>query len=175
MKTLVIVRHGAFDHDDPQIADVNRPLSRKGKKHVATAADRFSALQIKPDLLISSPAKRSVETAIVFADKLEISPDSIQIENRIFEAERGEILQVIRALDSSVEAVVLFGHHPSVTDLLHHLTDSEIAKIQLGAFAVLEFHCDSWGEVSFKRGNMREYVDPEEKKQRHGLWRFLGF
>jgi len=175
MKTLVIVRHGAFDHSDPQIADVNRPLNRKGKRHVEIAAGRFSKLQIKPDLLISSPAKRSVETAVIFAEKLAISPETIQVEKCIFEAERAEILRVVRALDSDVETAVLFGHHPGVTELLHHLTDSDVEKIQLGAFAVLEFHFDTWRAISFKRGIVREYVDPEEKRQLHAVWRFLGF
>jgi phosphohistidine phosphatase len=170
MKTLIIVRHGAFSHSDSQIADVDHPLNRHGHYQVDRMAARLSELQLKPDLLVSSSARRAVETAEAYAKKFEIPLDAIQIEEEIFEAERADILRVVQALDDAVNTVVLFGHHPGVTKLLHHLTDGGVEKMPLGSFAVVEFSVESWRTVSFKKGRLVEYVEPKEKEKHYGLW-----
>jgi len=170
MKTLVIVRHGAFDHSNPQIADVDHPLNHHGRHQISETADRFVSLSIRPDLLISSPAKRAIETAEIYAKKIGVSSESIRIEEDIFEAERAEILQVVHALDDATQTVVLFGHHPAVTKLLHHLADSEIEKMPLGSFVVLELSAENWRTVSFKKGRLVEYVEPKEKEKHYGWW-----
>lgn len=170
MKTLIIVRHGSFDHTDPQIADVDRPLNRKGRSQVSKIAARFSSLQIKPDLLVSSPAKRAMETAEIFAGKAGVSSDAIQVEEDVFEAERSEILRVVHRLDDAAQTVILVGHHPGVTELLQHLVDSDVEKIGVSSVAVVELSAESWQTVSFKQGQLIEYIEPKQKEQRHGLW-----
>ncbi len=170
MKTLVIVRHGAFNHSNPQIADIDRPLNHHGHHQISQTADRFVSLSIHPDLLISSPAKRAIETAEMYAKKLGVSSESIRIEEDIFEAERAEILRVVHAFDDAAQTVVLFGHHSAVTKLLHHLVDSEIEKMPLGSFVVLELSAENWHAVSFKKGRLVEYDEPREKEFHHGWW-----
>jgi len=170
MKTLVIVRHGAFDHSNPQIADVDRPLNREGRCQIEEVAKQFSALNLSPDLLVSSPAKRAVETAEIYENPLNISSEAIRIEENIFEAERAEILRVVQSFDDDAQTVILFGHHPGVTKLLHHLVDSEIEKMSLASCAVLELSAESWRAVSFKKGTLVEYIEPREKEKHCGLW-----
>ncbi len=170
MKTLIIVRHGVFDHSDPQIADVDRSLNRHGHHQADRMADRFSELKIKPDLLVSSTAKRAVETAQIYAKKLDISPEAIRVEENIFQAERSEILRVVQSFDDDAQTVVLFGHHPGVTKLLHHLVDSEVEKMSLASCAVLELSSESWRSVSFKQGKLVEYIEPKGKEKNFGLW-----
>ncbi len=170
MKTLVIVRHGAFSHSDPQIADVDHPLSRKGQHQADEMARQFSALNLVPDLLVSSKAKRAVETAQAYAKELDVSPEAIQIKEDIFEAERAEILRVVQALPDSAQVVVLVGHHPGVTNLLHHLTDGGGEKMSLGSFSVVEFSVENWRTVSFKKGKLIECVEPKEKEKHYGWW-----
>ena len=170
MKTLVIVRHGAFDHSDPKIADVDRPLNHHGRHQVGRMSARLSTLQIKPDLLVSSSARRTVETAEVYAKRFEIPSDAIRIEEDIFEAERSEILRVVQAVPDSAQVVVLVGHHPGVTELLHHLTDGGVEKMSLASCAILEFSVERWRAVSFKKGKLVEYIEPKEKEKHYGLW-----
>jgi len=172
MKTLVIVRHGAFDHSGQQIADVDRPLNREGRCQVEETARQFDHLNLSPDLLVSSAAKRVVETAEVYAKKLDVSSEAIRIEENIFEAERAEILRVVQSFEDDVQTAILFGHHPGVTDLLHHLVDSEIEKIPLGGFVVLELFAESWRFVSFKKGRLLAKAQPKGKaSRRFAFWR----
>ncbi len=170
MKTLVIVRHGAFDHSNSQIADMDRSLNRMGRHQTEEMASQFDRLSLSPDLLVSSTAKRAVETAQIYAKKLGISSESIRIEENIFEAERAEILRMVQSFDDDAQTVILFGHHPGVTKLLHHLTDGGVEKMSLGSFAVLELSATSWRSVSFKKGRVIESAEPKEKELHHGLW-----
>ncbi len=172
MKTLIIARHGAFSHDDQQVADVNHSLSWKGRRQAAEMASQFAALQIKPDFLVSSHARRTIETAAAYAKKLGIPLESIQVEENIFEAERAEVLRLVQALDDKIDTVLLFGHHPGITLLLHHLVDSKVETISMGAFAVLELFAESWRTVSFKKGRLLEYVEPKGKGLHYGSWWF---
>ncbi len=133
-------------------------------------ARRFSAVNLHPDLLVSSSAKRAVETAEAYARTLDISSEAIQINKDIFEAERAEILRAVHALDDCAGTVVLFAHHPGVTNLLHHLVHSEVEKMPLGAFALLELSAESWRTVSFKKGRLIQYEIPKEKSEPHGWW-----
>ncbi len=170
MKTLIIVRHAAFSHSNPLIADVDRPLNRQGLFQTAEMAHQFAELQMRPDLLVSSVAKRAVETAKAYAKRLDIPLESIRLEDDLFEAERADILRVVHALDDAVETVVLFGHHPGVTKLLHHLVDGGVEKMPMGAFVVLELDAKSWRTVSFKKGMLLRHAAPKEKEAQYGWW-----
>ncbi len=170
MKTLIIARHGAFDHSDPQIADVDHPLNHHGHHQASETAGHFADLSIQPDLLVSSSAKRTIETAEIYAKKLGISSESIRIEENIFEAERAEILRVVQSFDDAAQTVILFGHHPGVTKLLHHLVDGGVEKMPLDSFSVLELPIESWRMVSFKKGALLNYSQPREKELHQGWW-----
>jgi phosphohistidine phosphatase len=170
MKKLIIIRHGEFDRRGQQVADIDRTLDWRGRHQVSEMATRLASLEIKPDLIISSPAKRAVETAEVYAAKLGVPSESIRVDEAVYEAERVEILRLLQAWDDTDETIVLCGHHPGVTDLLHHLVDSDVEDLPMGAFAVVKLSAETWRTVSFKQGELLEYAAPTEKEIRHGWW-----
>ena len=72
MKTLYIVRHAKSSWDNLSIDDFDRPLNKKGLKDAPKMAKHFADTYQRPDLIISSPARRALETAENFAEKLKI-------------------------------------------------------------------------------------------------------
>ena len=66
---LYIVRHGiAIDREDPKSpVDPERFLTEEGIDKTKQIAKRVAAFKIKPDLLISSPYVRAMQTAELFA------------------------------------------------------------------------------------------------------------
>lgn len=169
MKRLVIIRHASFEMDNPIIDDVNRPISRAGTRQAAQAGEQLADFSFKADLLVSSPALRSRETAQIIAEKLEIN-SVVQVVDEIYQAERPEILRVVHELPDTAETVLLVGHHPGVSLLLNHLVDCDVNEIEQGGFAVLELDATRWRDVSFKRGEMVEYTAPQASKAHHGIW-----
>ena len=175
MKTLIIVRHGAFDHSNTQITDSDHPLTRDGRRQTEEMARQFARLDIYPDLLVSSTAKRAIETAKIYAKRLKIPAASIRIKKNIFEAERSEILRVVQSIDDTASTILLIGHHPAVTNLLQHLVDSDIEKMSLASLAVLELSTESWRTISFKQGELVKYLEPKESENSKAWWKRIIF
>ena len=128
---LYIVRHGiAVDREDPKCpADPERFLTEEGVEKSRQAAKGVAEIASVPDLILTSPYLRAVQTAEIFAEILEYS------KNRIHKSELllpgAEPMQLFReiAKDKDLSSVFVFGHAPHLDDVLatavgtkHHIS-----------------------------------------------------
>eukprot|EP01127_Copromyxa_protea_P004983 TRINITY_DN14796_c0_g1_i1.p1 TRINITY_DN14796_c0_g1~~TRINITY_DN14796_c0_g1_i1.p1 ORF type:complete len:206 (+),score=60.31 TRINITY_DN14796_c0_g1_i1:30-647(+) len=77
MKKVYLVRHGESEHNaicgTPEVDEDNDPflfdscLSKLGREQVADLTARVKASELKPDLIVSSPLSRALETAQAFS------------------------------------------------------------------------------------------------------------
>ena len=139
------------------------------------AAGHFAALNLTPDLVLTSPARRARQTTEIYQKRLKIPPQNLQVEQGVFEAEKAEILRIVHRLDDDRDVVMLVGHNPGMTSLLHHLVDSDVEKMPASSFAVVELAVDSWSQVSFKTSKLIHYYAPEVKGPSLGWWRRFTF
>ena len=70
MKVLYLVRHAKSSRDDPSLPDRDRPLDERGKQDAQRLGRRLAKRNVKPDLLVSSPALRARTTAQLIAKEL---------------------------------------------------------------------------------------------------------
>jgi len=77
---LYIVRHGiAIDREDPQCPpDPERFLTEEGIEKTRQVAKGVTEISSVPDLMLSSPYVRAMQTAEIFAKALEYSKDKIR-------------------------------------------------------------------------------------------------
>ena len=165
MKTLILVRHAEAAHGEPMQADIDRPLSRRGYRDAQTVSKKFARAGIVPDLILSGSAPRALKTAVIFSQRLGLPPEAVQINRRIYEAERAEMLGLVRAFDDRHETVMLVGHNPGISGLLHHLADSRIHNLPNCSVAVIALPVDSWRDVAFKNGELELTVCPRGEEQ----------
>ncbi len=150
MKTLFLVRHAKSSWDDPALADKDRPLNDRGKRDAPKVGERLAKAGAKPDLILSSPAKRALTTAEIIARELGYKRKNIVVDDRLYAVESEVLLDVIRQLDDGAECVMLFGHNPELTELAHRLS-GKICHMPTCAVAELKFDVKLWkriGEVS---------------------------
>ena len=83
MKNLIIVRHAKSDWSTPGQADLERPLNRRGRQNAPVMAEKCIETCTRPDILISSIAKRAKKTAKIFAEKLGME-GRIEFEEKIY-------------------------------------------------------------------------------------------
>lgn len=160
MKTLILVRHAKSDHKhDPTIEDFDRPLNHRGKHDAPDMARRFKKTGMKVDALISSPAVRALSTAEDFAMELNMP---IQTDKRIYEAGLRELLAVVRELDDRHSSVMLTGHNPGMSELLHYLTGTTRVDLPTAAVAVIELPLESWRNTSAGKGELKSISTPKE-------------
>jgi phosphohistidine phosphatase len=149
-KNLFIIRHGKSDWDRPGVSDIDRPLKERGIRDAHEMAKRGLEQGLVPDLIISSPANRALNTARIFSKVLGYSPDSILINQDLYLAESDEIMEVIAAADNSSNTLMLFGHNPGFTELTDDLSNLNIDNLPTTGMVLLKFKAESWEEISKK-------------------------
>jgi len=143
---LFILRHAEAGKRLPaQARDTERSLTAKGKEELEDVARALSRLKMRPDHIISSPLKRSRETATIVAKALK-NRDKVEIWDELKpEGSRQELYKRLSGL--KLESVVLcVGHEPYLTlamnDLMGHqggpgilLKKCGLARLSIRAFS----------------------------------------
>ena len=146
MKTLFLVRHAKASHDDSSLTDRERPLSERGIHDAPEMGKRLAKRHVRPDLMLSSPARRALTTARLVASQVGYDLEDIVVEDRLYAARVDELLSVIRKLDNKIERVMLFGHNPEFSQLAGHLS-GEVINMPTCAVAEFGFDTPSWSDV----------------------------
>jgi phosphohistidine phosphatase len=146
MKTLFLVRHAKSSRDDPSLPDRDRPLDDRGKRDAPKMGKRLAKRDVKPDLLVSSPALRALTTAHLIAEEIGYKRKDIVVDDRLYASSPDDLLAVIGALDNKLDRVMLFGHNPEFSDLAHRLS-SEIVDMPTSAVAEYDFDTTAWSDV----------------------------
>ena len=112
MKTLFLVRHAKSSRDDTAMSDRDRPLNDRGKRDAPKMGERLGKRDVKPDLVLSSPATRAT-TAEIIARKLDYKVKDIVVDERLYAVGADDPLDVVRKLGDKLERVMVVGHNPS--------------------------------------------------------------
>lgn len=74
VRTIILVRHGAYDETDKRDPDVGRALTAEGREQARVTAERLAGLGVRVDALHSSTMTRARETAAIIGDALSLAP-----------------------------------------------------------------------------------------------------
>lgn len=151
MKTLFLVRHAKSSWDNPGLRDYNRPLNDRGLHDAPRMGNLLHQLGIKPDLMVSSPAKRALTTAQFFAKAFGMPEAAIVQNPNIYEAYATEIFQIISELPETAQTVMLFGHNPTLTDVANRFSTDLIDNVPTCGVIQIASTAGSWAE--FYEGN----------------------
>jgi phosphohistidine phosphatase len=132
------MRHAKSSWDDPELADHDRPLNKRGKRDAPRMGRLLVKEELVPDAILTSTAVRARETAQAVAEALEFDAQ-LQVDKDLYLAGPAEILAVLRRVDEDAERALLIAHNPGLEELLEALTGSRdslptaaIARIDLG-------------------------------------------
>ena len=146
MKTLFLIRHAKSSWGDTALPDKDRPLNDRGRRDAPKMGERLAKRDVKPDLILSSPAMRALETAEIIAKKLDYRRRDIVVDDRLYAVGADDLLDVIHKLGDKLERVMLFGHNPGLTELAHRLS-SKVTHMPTCAVAEFTFDAKSWSDI----------------------------
>ena len=135
---LYIVRHGiAIDREDPKSpADPERYLTEDGIDKTKQIAKRVAGFKIKPDLLISSPYVRAMQTAEIFATAFDYPKQKIRRSDSLLPGTEPSHFFKEIAREKNSFTIFCFGHAPQLDDLVaaalgskHHVTQLKKAGV----------------------------------------------
>jgi len=144
---LYFLRHGEADWPGWTKPDDERPLTDFGKKEVRQVAKFLNRLKVKPDVIVSSPLPRALQTAEAAAEQLKTKLRQDEALEPGFGI--SELSTVLTRHPSKV--LMLVGHEPDFSSVISALTGGFIKMSKAGVALV--------------------GIDPETKKGRL-LWLF---
>ena len=152
MKELVLVRHAKSDWTNESIKDIDRPLGEKGYEDAYLLSKWFKEEMGKPDLIISSPATRALNTAFIFARTFGYMEKEVMIEDSLYESDVKSYLKCISQTNAKVNRLMLFGHNPVITNLSNEINkDLFFDNIPTCGIIKIGFEFNDWKEVLNKQ------------------------
>ena len=156
---IYLMQHGPAM---PKDQDPEEGLSPEGKDRIHAGGQALKKMGIAFDAILSSPKKRSKETAAIVAEEVGFPVDKI-VETKKVKAMTPpeETVQVLSEL-SEVGRVLIAGHLPSVAELASFLlTEGSKAMVQfeMGGCCMIEVDA-----LPTHAGRLRWYLPPFQLK-----------
>jgi phosphohistidine phosphatase len=152
---IFFMRHGIAEPAHGSIKDYDRKLTEEGTAQVHQIAQAMQRLNIKPELVLTSPLARAAQTAAIVAPALGAQ---LEVAN---ELQPGCILDDLQRLlrRYNHETVLLVGHEPDFSALAARLINADERGILLKKGGFIRIDVD--GRPHAGRGRMVMLLTPK--------------
>jgi phosphohistidine phosphatase len=165
MKRVYLLRHAKSSWKDRSLADRDRPLAKRGRWAAKAIAGHLEAEEIRPDLVLCSPALRARETLKriepVFPGETEV-----RVDERLYGASEAGLFERLRMLPEEIGSVMLIGHNPGLEELGLGLASEGEGLAQMrekyptAALATLDLPAERWSNIERGSAELVGYVRP---------------
>ncbi|NSW95315.1 MAG: histidine phosphatase family protein [Bacteroidales bacterium] len=163
MKKLIFVRHGRAEELTESISDFERSLTDKGKYVSKIMAGRLKEFENDPGMIITSPAFRALETALIFAREYDIDPGQILLKSDLYDRMNLNTLAGILAeIPEKINTLMLFGHNPSFTEVPDRLSKGGCDFLPKSGIVCITFKSKTWKEIIREKGKQLYFLKPEK-------------
>lgn len=172
MKTVYVLRHAKSDQSDGSIGDHERPLNARGREVAPRMGTYLKEKGYKPDLVLCSSARRTVETCELVRPSL--GDMTVTFEAGLYLAESQSIVERLRRLDDALSSVMVIGHNPGLEELADDLSQSPKTpeeerfhrrlreKFPTCALAVIAMPAKRWRELKPGTGTLVDLMRPRD-------------
>lgn len=162
MKTAFFVRHAKSSWKDPSLADVDRPLNKRGLRDAPFMGGILKEEAPAIDALISSPARRAFTTATYFAQAYGLSADNIRVEPSLYFEGVDAMLKLVQSLPEKWEGVAVFSHNPDLTELANRYAPRLVENVPTCAFFRLDHPENAWASFGDDRTRFSSFHFPKQ-------------
>ena len=168
-RRLFLLRHAKSNWDDASLRDEERPLAKRGRRAAALLQQHLRARDVRVDLVLCSPARRTRETWEGVCAGLHSDPD-VRFVPAVYEATSSELLDQLRDVAPSVGSVLIIGHNPGIETLAAELISGgkagALARLRdgfvTGGFATLSLD-SAWADLDRGGAKLEDYLRPRER------------
>lgn len=161
MKRVIIVRHAKsvpYGYDN----DFYRDLTDRGESDADLISKKLKGLGVNPELVIASPATRAMHTATIFCQNLGYDRTKIRREEVLYESLTTQsFIDMLHALQETVQTVFVFGHNPTVYYLAYNLVKYFNSDMPTCSTVAIDFQVEKWSEVSARVGQLAFQLTPK--------------
>jgi phosphohistidine phosphatase len=160
MKMIYLIRHAKSDWNNPSLDDIDRGLSKRGKKSIPIMAIALKEKNIKPDLILSSPAKRAKLTIKKLLKELGLK-DEIIYEDSLYMADPDTILSIINEINDKANSIFIVGHNPGLTEFANLIDNKTIGNIPTLGIIALKYKIKKWKECKYHKSRVEFFIYPK--------------
>ena len=161
MKNLILIRHAKSSWDAP-INDKDRHISNVGVKDAHLVATSILKYLPKKFVILSSNAKRAIETATIFSQNWLCPFESIIFMDDLYTFDEVQLEQIIKSCNNDYENVILFGHNAAITNFVNKFGDNFIENVPTSGIVSINFEVNDWKLV--KKGKIEKILFPRDLK-----------
>jgi len=158
--TLILTRHAKSAWDSPAPSDHARPLNKRGRRSAKALGQWLRDMEYLPDQVLSSSSQRTRETH----ELMEIEAPT-SFPERLYLASSEMLFNVLR--EAEQPRILLLAHNPGIAAFAHSMAShppehSRFDDYPTGATTVMEFDIDSWSDLDWGTGRLRDFIVPRE-------------
>ncbi len=152
---LFFMRHGIAEPAHGSIGDRDRALTEEGRHQVHQIAHALRRLNIRPEIILTSPLIRAAQTAEIVAPVLDVRLETVN------ELQPGCVLDDLQRLLRRYpqETVMVVGHEPDFSSLAARLINADERGILLKKGGVIRIDID--GRPQAGRGRLVTLLTPK--------------
>jgi len=152
---LYFLRHGRAEHT-ARLEDGERRLTDAGESQLRAAAPLWRRLNLRPQLILTSPLIRAVQTAELFVVGLG-SKHAPVVDERLSPGADWAAMAQAMAEHGSAQRVMFVGHQPDLGSAVELLSGASSVRLRPGSLACLEFP----GTPEPGQGEIAWLLDPD--------------
>ena len=160
MKSVYLFRHGESDLDSSVQYDYQRPLAKGGIYQAKQMGKVLSQKKSIPDLVISSFAKRALDTINYAMNEADWSSD-FKVEKEIYGGSPAYLLELLHQQNNKYKSICLVGHEPNFSSFVSKSTASSYVKFPTAGIVKIDFDVNRWDDIVFGFGQLDFFLNPE--------------
>ena len=161
MKKIILIRHAKSDWSIPGIGDIDRPLNDRGYSDAHRVGAELKKSISEKTIFVTSPAIRAMSTSLIIARETKYPQGKIMICPELYDAERGDYESVIQSLDNNFECVLIFGHNPTISEVINKLLRTDVGEISTCSVFALTFEIKGWEDIIGTKGKIDFQLSPK--------------
>ena len=154
------MRHAKSSWESGDLADIQRPLNKRGEKAAPFMGKLMKEKNLFPDLIICSSAVRARQTLERVQESARFDCE-IRFDERIYGASVNTLIYILSEVEENFEKIMICGHNPGFEGLVKFLC-GEYTEMPTGALAIVDLKIDAWSKINADWGNLRDIYRPRE-------------
>jgi phosphohistidine phosphatase len=141
---IYLLRHGIAENGRPGLKDSDRALTGDGREKLKRVLARARGAGVKPDVILSSPYRRALQTAEIAAESLGYRAKIVQTPALVPDAFPQQVWEEVRVRRDET-ALLLASHEPLMSATIALLLASPALKVDMKKAGLARIDCDHFG------------------------------
>ena len=145
-----MIRHGEAEPGGGGLSDFHRSLTERGKLESIALAEELTVRGIIPEVVMTSPAFRAMESALIYASVMNSGLNNLVIKESIYydTISADNLLDMLEEVGDEIGSVAIVGHNPSMSDLSLWFSGGQNGYMPVSGVSGFTFSAERWSEIS---------------------------